>query len=219
MPWSVSVPQTPQAVRAFAETRLPKWIAKVGGTAGCADPNESSGEPVSLGTFRAYGQVVDDFHLAGAIFVVYGDETFAGTVYRGFCGRLELVDEVKEIARQWGVVRPPPSGPKPAPQQKQAAVPPPAATPETPERRNAAALRHVDLANSHGRAGRLADAEKECRLALGIWEKLAAEFPDNLSYPDLLAQTEWRLVDFLTGPSRPKEAEACYHRAIGQWRS
>jgi tetratricopeptide (TPR) repeat protein len=53
--------------------------------------------------------VVKDLHLAGAIFCPYGDETCAGKVVPGFRKRAELVDEVKEIARQWGVVRPTPS--------------------------------------------------------------------------------------------------------------
>ena len=76
------------------------------------------GHRVSPGTFRAYGRVAEDYNLAGAIFVVYGDETFAGKQYRGFRTRTELVDEVKEIARRWGVVRPSTPGPNPAPQQK-----------------------------------------------------------------------------------------------------
>jgi len=202
---------TPQAVRSFAEAVLPKWIAKAGGRPVVLMPYESYGGTVLLDTFRAYGQVVDDSHLAGAIFIVYGDETFEGTVTRGFCGRLELVDEVREIARQWGVVRPRPSGPKRALQEKQTALPAPA----TPELRHAAALRHVDLADSHGRAGRSGEAEKACRLALGSWEKLAAEYPDNLSYPDWLVQTEWRLAGFVSGPTRVKEAEACLRRALG----
>jgi serine/threonine protein kinase/tetratricopeptide (TPR) repeat protein len=109
---------TPGEVRSASDRFIPRWIEIANSRPVVLIPNHDWDRTVSPGTFRAYGQVVTDYNLAGAIFVVYGDETFKGKVYRGFRERAELVDEVKQIANQWGTVRLSPSASKPASQTK-----------------------------------------------------------------------------------------------------
>jgi len=71
-------------------------------------------------------------------------------------------------------------------------------------------LGHVTLRNP----GRLPEAEKHFRVALGPFEQLHAEFPDNAEYWHFLADTYRCLGSTLRATKKPHEAEKAYRQAI-----
>jgi tetratricopeptide (TPR) repeat protein len=59
------------------------------------------------------------------------------------------------------------------------------------------------------------DAERECRKALAIWEKLTADFPGVPQYRHERAKRHYSLGGLLTGLNKRAEAEEQYRAAVG----
>jgi hypothetical protein len=57
------------------------------------------------------------------------------------------------------------------------------------------------------------EAEKACRQALKLFEKMVAEYPGVPSYQEGRAGTLWRIGELLAN-SRPEKAAEAYHQAL-----
>jgi serine/threonine protein kinase/Tfp pilus assembly protein PilF len=76
---------------------------------------------------------------------------------------------------------------------------------------------HLGLAQALRETGRVDEAEKACCQALGTWEKLGKDWPDNraVEFRAMMAHLDWSRGDQLKGGGKPKEAEEAYRRALG----
>jgi Flp pilus assembly protein TadD len=77
---------------------------------------------------------------------------------------------------------------------------------------------HCDLAAVLGTTRRFAEAETEYRRALTLWEKLAADFPDQPSYRSSIAYTYGaNLAPVLTATSQTRAAEEAMRQCSARW--
>jgi len=109
-------------VKSRFETVYPKWLAKANGRplVLCWDNWQRNGQGLvptcEAGLFRSIGELAKTQGFAGVTFSTYGPNTFENTTNQGIQTRPELVAEIREIAREWGIERnPSPQAPAPAP--------------------------------------------------------------------------------------------------------
>jgi serine/threonine protein kinase/formylglycine-generating enzyme required for sulfatase activity len=103
---------TPQAIQRRARESLPIWVKKFDGRpivlAWDFGTNKNPGlvPTCQPETFNALSEIVRSNHFAGLLWVSYGPATWSNQTFIGIESRPELVSEIKEIAKQWGIANP-----------------------------------------------------------------------------------------------------------------
>jgi formylglycine-generating enzyme required for sulfatase activity len=112
-------PRTSEAKSRF-ETVYPKWFAKANGRPLVLWWDNWKRDRQGLvpvcepGLFRTIGRLADTQGFAGLMFSTYGSNTLENVTTQGIRTRPELVAEIREIARDWGMERNPSPQPPPA---------------------------------------------------------------------------------------------------------
>jgi hypothetical protein len=100
---------TVEKVNERVKNLWPMLVAKAGDRPsaffwdGWEDKNSGAISKCELGMFQAIAKAVEKFNMRGAIFWNYQDQLYKGNTYTGVSSRPELVSEIKNIAKDWGV--------------------------------------------------------------------------------------------------------------------